>query len=198
MPAKTINAIIKCSECEGLLVWQTSLLGIRYPGILWTDLKYESMNDEEPFIKCPHCSKVFEPREANVVEMKKFLDFNLEENEVACDFPVFEDYIDILKNRALSNELEKKIRIAAVHAFNDNRRDKKSDLELTVEARENIIKLLPMCESPLFLAELHRELGNFEEAKKVIECTENKGTLIYDLINELIKQQSTKIDGVEY
>ncbi|MBD3795434.1 MAG: hypothetical protein IE881_05810 [Epsilonproteobacteria bacterium] len=55
-----------------------------------------------------------------------------------------------------------------------------------------------MCESPLFLAELHRELGNFEEAKKVIECTENKGTLIYDLINELIKQQSTKIDGVEY
>lgn len=198
MPAKTINAIIECSECEGLFVWQTSLLGIRYPGVLWTDLKFESMNDKEPFIKCPHCGEVVESEEANVIEMKKFLDFNLAEEEIECLFPTFENYMNILKSKILSNELEKKMRIATMHAFNDKRRNNDSDLELTTAAKNNIILLLPMCEHPLYIAELHRELGNFDEASRIMESIEEKESTIYKLIDKLIKEQSTKIDGAEY
>ena len=49
-----------------------------------------------------------EPQKSNIVSTKIFLDFNLEEDEVECTFPVFEDYIHILKNNSLSTELEKK------------------------------------------------------------------------------------------
>ena len=196
MPAKTINAIIKCDKCEGLLVWQTSLLGIKYPGTLWTDLKYESLNDEEPFIKCPHCSYILEPREANVVAMKKFLDFNLEENEVTCTLPTFEDYMDVLKTSILSSSVEKKMRIATVHAFNDKRRY--DDLELTTDAKDNILKLLPVLENKLFIAELYRELGCFEEAYKTICSIEKTDSVIYMLIYKLIELENTKVYKESY
>lgn len=198
MPAKTINAIIKCNECRKLLVWQTSMLGIRYSGTLWTDLKYESMNDEEPFIKCPHCKVVMEPQKANIVSMKAFLDFNLTKDEVPCEFPIFEDYLSILENDSLNKELEKKIRIAMVHAYNDKRRYEDKGLGLSAEAKENIINLLPMCEEPLFIAELHRELGNFEEASSAMKFIVKKDTPIYELIDKLIAEKATNIVGVKY
>lgn len=132
-----------------------------------------------------------EPRKANVVVTKAFLDFDLEDNEVPCEFPVFEDYIDVLNSASLDKKVEKKMRIATVHAYNDKRRHDNKDLSLSIEAKENIIKLLPMCENPLFIAELYRELGEFEKANSAIKAITEKDLPIYKLIAKLIAEKVT-------
>lgn len=88
------------------------------------------------------------------------------------------------------------MRIVAVYVFNDKRRYENYDLKLSEDAIENMIKLLPMCKEPLFIAELHRELGEFEEASQIMKSIDNKDIPIYKLIDKLIKEKSTKTGSV--
>jgi hypothetical protein len=168
--------------------------GARY----WTDGKVDTpMLPETPHVVvCPHCGKVDWLRNLNEVgEIPGPRGFGvpLPEYDLTFDglpffdLPTGDDYLGFLESTELIHDQEFYLRWTYWHLMNDARRKSSALLPLGIDEVENLQRLLELLTSPsesarLTIAEIYRELGDFDACAK---------TLDYDFSDEHIPLAQT-------
>jgi len=172
-----LTMIKKCSACSGLIKEVTMTSGNTFGAIFWTDGKREApMLPEEPWlVKCPHCDGVVWIDELDEVAEIEPFDVNDEyENAWPYEEPTFQDYLATIQMSEYERDKECYLRVRAWWAGNDTRRlpgnrgqalsgDEIDNLEMLYN------KLEPSNENDrIMMAEIKRELGQFEAAEAML------------------------------
>jgi hypothetical protein len=172
--------------------------GARY----WTDGKVDTpMLPVTPHVVvCPHCGKVdWLKNLAEVGEIPGPRGFDVPRPQYDKSFddlpflvlPCGDDYLGFLESEELSGELshdrEYYLRWLYWHLMNDSRRRGSEFQPLGIDEVENLQRLLVMQNSDsessrLTIAEIHRELGDFDACAKMLD---------YDFSDELIPLAQT-------
>jgi len=177
--------IKKCNRCDGLMKQRTIASGNNFGARHWTDGKVDApMLPETPFVVvCPHCGKVDWLK--NLVEVGEIpgprgFGVPLPEYDLSFDdlpffnVPTGDDYLDFLESTELINDQELYLRWTYWHLMNDPRRKSSELLPLGIDEVENLQRLLELLKSPsestrLTIAEIYRELGDFEACEKMLD-----------------------------
>lgn len=190
--------IKKCNRCDGLMKQRTIASGNNFGARYWTDGKIDTpMLYETPLVVvCPHCRKVQwlkdlvqvgeipGPRGFGVSLPEYDLSFD---DQPFLDEPSGDDYLGFLESVELIHDQELYLRWTYWHLMNDARRKSSAVQPLGIDEVENLQRLLELLKSPsestrLTVAEIHRELGNFESCAKMLD---------YDFSDEFIPVAQT-------
>lgn len=177
--------IKKCKSCEGLMKQRTIASGNTFGARYWTDGKVEaSMLPLTPSaVRCPHChSLLWISSLEEVGEIPGSRGFGVPRPEYDRSFdshPFIEnletdDYWTALRKAELSKDQEVYLRTMYWRLMNDSRRGNHIPIALSEEEQVNLRNLLPLVyemdeSSRLIRAEIHRELGEFEECEKALD-----------------------------
>jgi hypothetical protein len=161
---------------------------------LWTDGKLDApmLPDQPRLVKCRHCgSLVWIEEEKQVGEIDPLCsenpDIDAFEGARPAKTPTLRDYVGFLKAGISDKEKERYVRLRAWWAGNDRRRESNEAKPFTSFESNNLrafITLLPESDDDdrLMKAEALRELGQFEEAEKLLDA---------EFEDELMKAVST-------
>ena len=148
--------------------------------------------------KCTHCDTIFWLADIEQIGSYSFGDKNNEEWE-AAESAIFLDIDDLFRALTLDDVVAEKddelfIRKSIWWAYNDRVRNGEKlheSLEDEIKWRENINQLMNLFDSDvdydkIFIAELYRNIGNFEECIRIIDSISSA-----DLgwVNEAIKKE---------
>lgn len=178
--------IKKCSHCAGLMKERTIASGNNFGARYWTDGKADaSMLPLTPSaVRCPHCHAllwVSSLKEVGEIPGPRGFGVPRPEYDLAFDALPFiekleaDDYLMALRKGELPKDQEAYLRTMYWRLMNDPRRRSKTPIAFSAEEQENLRSLLPLVfetdePSRLMRAEIHRELGEFEECEKVLDC----------------------------
>ncbi|RLB36823.1 MAG: hypothetical protein DRH12_15255 [Deltaproteobacteria bacterium] len=200
--------IKKCSACSGLIEEYTILSGNTFYAKYWTDGKCEApmLPDQPWLVKCPHCqSLIWIDEQEKVAEINELsLDTNADYDQAEpYDMPGLEDYFGILEKNKLTREKELYVRIRAWWAGNDERREVKSiPKDISDVERSNLQVLVNMLDTSddndcIMIAEIKRELGDFEGAIAVLEKTfPGELSQAASIIRELARNQYSFVEEI--
>ena len=160
----------KCSQCSGVIKIEQLNSGNTFGATYWTDGRMEApmLPDSFWLVKCPHCNALIEIDKLEKTQKKSGAKKYLE--------PELDDYYKVLKAGKLSKEKERYLRIRAWWKSNDKRRGSQGNLSLSDDEKDNLnrlFKLLSSGEHDLTKAEIKRELGEFDAAKKILDQSTN-------------------------
>ena len=176
------SIIRKCSTCTGLIIQPTILSGNTLGARFWTDAyRHAPMLPELPaMVMCPHCETPVWLGELEAVGTiiatdKRHKAFPDAQHHAA---PTFEDYIQKLDEEAADGAKAKYLRVNAWWAGNHPRRKGRSVPPLFADEKDNLRALAPLLDETvehdrLMIAEVMRELGEFEDAWR--RCSEPFG-----------------------
>jgi hypothetical protein len=226
IPGPTI--IRRCNSCQGLLKAKSILSGNTGGAQYWTDGEMQArMLPRTPgLIKCSHCSSIQWTEELEEVDsfstyigfaalFDKSPEFEAKENEEKLKGILYEtlpyyDQPNALElfdfaNAVLPLEKQLQIRLLAWRKGNDDRRNSDKFNPLTKFELDNLEKILQLMRdqnqfSNLIYAEVLRELGRYEESRRVIETnsygeSENK---VAQFLLELIDQRDSQVCQIKF
>lgn len=182
-PGPTV--IKKCNRCDGLMKQRTIASGNNFGARYWTDGKVDApMLPETPHVVvCPHCQKVdWLKNLAEIGEIPGPRGFGvpLPEYDLAFDdlpffdAPTGDDYLGFLESTELIHDQEFYLRWTYWHLMNDARRNSSVLQPLGIDEVENLQRLLLLLKATsestrLTIAEIHRELGEFDACAKMLD-----------------------------
>ncbi len=185
--------IKKCNSCKGLMKQRTIASGNTLGAKYWTDGKVDApmLPITPEVVACPHCRKVQwindleevgeipGPRGFGVTRPEYDKTFD---HQPFIELPLADDYLEFLKSGERRNDQEIYLRSMYWHLMNDKRRQESVSIPLINDEVENLKRLLillePVTESMrITIAEIHRELGDFDSCAKSLD---------YDFSSEFI------------
>jgi hypothetical protein len=177
----------KCPKCKNIVTKGSLLSGNTFGAKLYSDGKQMApMLPEYPtIVKCQNCESFFWLKDENEIKSKK-------ENADKAKFLTSEEYLEAIDSKYYKNEDELKFfRIRLWWSYNDNARENE-DIHLS-EIDQNIyenncvelIKILDQEEinEKIMVAELYKNLGDFDDCKKTLETFDEKFNWIKELMN---------------
>jgi hypothetical protein len=188
IPGPTI--LIKCPHCGGYAKKETLLSGNTFGASLWSDCKQiASMLPEFPqVVLCKHCNQFYWVEDAKEVDSIWLWDrkrYSKEKelkwaNTKFIEFPTYEEYLQCLESDAIRNRSDEKyVRIQLWWLSNDHIRGKyplinlfrNKMIEFNCINIESLLDLLDQVNTTELIkkAEIHRNLGRFDESKALIE-----------------------------
>jgi len=206
--------ILRCPNCSGLFKDQEFASWNTFNAVFYTDGYCDGpfTARNELFVKCPECSNMICKDKAELVRVVSstfddFFDYDRDkENELnetlrqikGCHGPTLQDYYSHVKDYELPPDHEKYIRTIIWWLENDKRRNVAiDDIEILSESeRINLEKLLQLFDENnendlLSRVEIFRELGNFEEAKKLLKRSfDEKYSKTVEKFQELIEEKN--------
>jgi hypothetical protein len=204
IPGPTI--IRECSACGKYIAEGTIVSGNTFGARLWTDGKLDApmLPDEPRLVKCRHCgSLVWIEEEKQVGEIDPWCSENpgndAFEDARPAKTPTLRDYVGFLKAGISDKEKERYVRLRAWWAGNDGRRKSNKTKPLTSFESNNLrafATLLPEADDNdrLMKAEALRELGQFEEAEKLLAAEfESEFAKVVSTIRELNEKRNAGV-----
>lgn len=177
--------IIECPECGKSLGMQNHVNKSSYGMNLYSDgnCKGKYFEKEINITSCPNCASYFWLTDAKQIGLK-VNDPKTEGNELIVKFPNKKDFEEIIKFKSLKNstEKEKYIRTQIWQIHNFELYQKKSiDQEYYTENVNQLIELIHPNEELdlLTLAELNRNIGNFEKCLSLLEKCSSEDLRIF-------------------
>ncbi len=137
--------------------------------------------DQPWLVKCPYCQALIWIDELeNLGEIEAFSDSETYKDTKSYNVPELQDYFAALKKCNIDREKEQYIRLRAWWAGNDKRRYADNIKEkLSEEERRNLQALENMLDpsddnNRIMIAEIKRELGQFEDADNLLSKSLDK------------------------
>ena len=173
----------ECPLCFGKYTHSSMLSGNTFGAKFWPDGKMDApMMPEYPaYVGCPHCKASFWVENTKIVksfgynEEREIPDLTLDSNQNPIPYkdPTKKIYLQGLEDLHITKENEIYLRSKLMQIYNDVNRDKKIQHPATEEQIQNWNRLLDILDpndsqEKLLKVEVYREMGNFEEAKKVL------------------------------
>lgn len=170
-----ISKILICPFCKGEKPILEPLFGHSLGGTLWSDTKtiYPAMPEISMVQRCPHCGKYY-------------FAFNVESKEGDADsddqgnltYEQIKEAINQYDQVVLEQEDEITLRLLFVQIYNDTfqREDVVHDAQPTAAdkalLRKQVLRLEQIWDNAedLLRAELYREIGEFEQATKILDA----------------------------
>jgi len=173
------SIIRRCSGCSGLIIQPTILSGNTIGARFWTDAYQRApmLPDLPAMVRCPHCEAlvwISELKHVGAVDAKDKRHKAFPDAQHYAP-PTFEDYIQKLDEEVADGAKAKYLRVNAWWAGNHPRRKGRSVPPLFADERDNLRALAPLLDETiehdrLMMAEVMRELGEFEDAWR--RCSE--------------------------
>lgn len=195
------DQIIACPKCNGLAKYMTLMSGNTFGACVWTDGKqFAPMLPHPPaVVKCLHCGECYwlnKAKEVGSVEPWSGKDQSGDPAWTAAmelQEPTEEEYYQALeKGLATDREQERDVRILAWRRRNDAFRYDSADqadgaTSASAACRRNLDALRGLLNAfyqndMVMIAEIHRELGEFDAALKVLE------TITLDEYSDIVRQ----------
>lgn len=188
------SRILTCPHCGGQKEVLSLMSGNTFNAIYWSDGKMDA--PMYPVVssvqKCPHCEKYFYPHKQEAVYSKDNWSFELG----SLNFEECMEAIAQFEAEGMSEDEEINDRVLAVFAFNDKYYREKAAQETPTEKDrmlfvDNIKKLLTLVntdETPVFVAELYREIGEFDTAKSLIKLDDIQDDFVMARAEGILKR----------
>ncbi len=175
--------ILQCPECKKLIKRRTLASGNTFGAKHYSDDKVEAPHlPALPVLsKCTHCDTIFWLEDIEEIGSYSYGETKDEEWE-AAEYAKFLDIDDLFRALTLDDVVAEKndemfIRKSIWWAYNDRvRKGEKlhGDAEDESKWRDNIHRLMALFDrevdyEKIFIAELNRNLGNFEECVRIID-----------------------------
>lgn len=201
IPGQTL--ILQCPECESLLQRETLMSGNTFDAIHYSDYKTEAPHlPSLPIIsKCNRCNTIFWLDKLKKIGSYSYGKTNQEDWEAAeiAGFLNIEDLFRALNTKGIVSEKEDElyIRQNIWWAYNDRVRNGNNLFESSEDElkwRNNINHMMALLDpndenEKMFIAELHRNLGNFEDCQSIMDSIRSSD---YDWIKEPIRLECKK------
>jgi hypothetical protein len=185
------------------------LSGNTFGAKFWPDGKMDApMMPEYPaYVGCPHCKGNFWVEDTKVVksfgydEEREIPDLTLDPNQNPIPYkdPTIKIYLQGLDDLNITKENEIYLRSKLMQIYNDVNRDQKVQ-QPAIEAQiENWNRLLVILDSndsqeKLLKVEIYREMGNFEEAKKIFTGEFDEEYMdTMDILDKLIEAHDSRV-----
>lgn len=170
-----ISKILVCPYCKGEKAVSEILFGHSLGGTLWSDMKtvYPMMPEISPIQRCPHCGKYY-------------FAFNVESKEGDADsddqgnltYEQIKEAVNQYDQVVLEQEDEITLRLLFVQIYNDTFQREGIAHEAQPTAadkallRKQVLRLEQIWDNAedLLRAELYREIGEFEQATKILDA----------------------------
>ena len=205
-PGPTIIKI--CSECSGLIAEDTIISGNTFGATFWTDGKRDApmLPDQSWFVICPHCqTSIWIDEQEEAGEIEAFSKNEKYKDAKPYRTPILNDYFNQLNIGNLDRNKEQYLRFRAWWAGNDERRKiGATKNELSDEEKVNIEGLYRMLDfsddnDRIMMAEIKRELGEFDDAEAIIKETfANEFTEAVTIIKELIEKKELFVAEINF
>jgi len=195
-PGPTI--IRKCSSCTKRFSQQTLKSGNTIGARFWTDGKVDApmLPDLPWLVKCPNCGALLWLDEQKKVG--QIWPESEKRKRVPAPYfttPSADDYLALLQDETLSRERKRYLRRRAWWAGNDGRREAQDKQPLSEKETRNLAALAALlsetdADDRLTKAEVFRELGQFQEAKRLLSvCFDVEFSLDVLNIKELVERE---------
>jgi len=173
----------ECPHCHGHFTQNSMASGNTFGAKFWPDGKMDApmMPSYPAYVGCPHCPASFwleDTKEVGSISWGEEIEISdlgsksvQQKNHVRYKSPSEEIYIQGLREANLSTEKEIYLRSKLMQLYNDVNRDQKIQKPASEAQIANWNRLLEILgsietEEKLLKVEIHREMGNFDEAKK--------------------------------
>jgi hypothetical protein len=202
------NYIIKCPYCSNLLSKRSLRSGNTIGSKLYSDTKRISpmLPDFPAITKCEKCQNIFWINEAEEIGNYEFsVPSNKQDWEKAqrVTFLSYQEYYSVLKTKLIRSKADEIfIRIRILWEYNDSYRKGRTSHQSNegkLKKTENIEALIALLDKndvnqKLLIAELYRNLGNFDEAINLLNTIDNdKLNSIKERMIEECKKQNTLV-----
>ncbi len=191
-----------CSFCPGLIIKKSLRSGNTFGAVYWTDGKMSApmLPTMLKFVKCPHCKTLlWIDEQKTVVRGRKGVLYAQRKYGAKLYLePELEDYFKALEQTNISLEKEIYLRFHAWWKGNDQRRyEDKEKVPMSEKEKDNLIELyelLSIDKYHIAMAEIKRELGEFDKAKEILNNnSSSKSKQVEILIIKLIKQRDSNV-----
>lgn len=178
-------SLLRCPHCSARKEVLQLMSGNTIGATLWSDTKHIApMLPSVSYIqRCPECGKYFFYTQE--VKAGTSHSYGFQTGELPLEY-----LKEALAELQPTGSDEQTLRINILWAFNDRYGDKEQSAIPAAEWEyhmDNVQHLLQMNLDTLFRAELHREIGDFEQAIQLFEAIEVEEEL-KDIHGELLKQ----------
>ncbi len=162
--------LLKCPQCGTQKKVMSLMSGNTFGAQIWSDCKRIApmLPQNDPIVKCPHCNYYYwiHKQPSSYSENEYFTTPN------SLSFIEWNEALIQLQNDVTIEE-ERTIRIHLLWAFNDTIRHEEDTLpEHETLFISNVLRLLEIMDwtsgNLLFKAELHREIGQFDECLTIL------------------------------
>ncbi|CAM8354868.1 hypothetical protein MCESTEH50_00155 [Candidatus Methylopumilus universalis] len=199
----------ECPHCSGKFTQPTMASGNTFGAKFWPDGKIDApmMPDYPAYVSCPYCKGTFWVEDTKVVksigydEEREIPDLTLDSNQNPIPYknPTRKIYLQGLDDLNISKENEVYLRSKLMQLFNDVNRDQKEQRPAIAAQIENWNRLLKILDpkdtqEKLLRVEIYREMGNFEEAKKVLAGELDEEYMdTMDILDKLIEARDSRV-----
>jgi len=205
IPGPTL--IKKCSDCAQFIEQDTIISGNTMGAKVWTDGWQDApmMPDQPQLVACPHCKALLwlhDLEQAGEIEpwgeKKKF------SGSRPYDVPGFNTYMEFLEKGVSDPGKERYLRLRAWWAGNDTRRETEHKAPLSEAERTNLTAAAGLLdevdqEDRLMKAEIMRELGRFDEAKKLLDKPfDHEYVQAQEIIRDLVVQKNPFVTEMRF
>jgi len=199
----------ECPHCFGKYTHSSMLSGNTFGAKFWPDGKTDApMMPEYPaYVGCPHCKASFWVEDTKVVksfgynEEREIPDIILDSNQNPIPYkdPTKKIYLHGLEDLNITKENEIYLSSKLMQIYNDVNRDQKVQKPAITAQIENWNRLLEILDpndtqEKLLKVEIYREMGNFEEAKKVFTGEFDEEYMdTMDILDKLIEAHDSRV-----
>ena len=170
-----IAKILICPFCKGEKAVSEILFGHSLGGTLWSDMKtiYPAMPEISLVQRCPHCGKYYFPYKVESKEGNEDSD-----DQGNLTYEQIKEAVNQYAQVVLEQEDEIVLRLLFVNIYNDTfqREGVAHEAQPTADDkmlfRKQVLRLLQIWDyaEDLQRAELYREIGEFEQAVKILDA----------------------------
>ncbi len=180
-----------CSDCAQAIEIRPLLSGNPVGGDLWSDGYMDTpfLPEQQLLGACPHCSAIVFLASLEPYSLTAGLDPSVNyQFEPLC----LEDYDRLIENlHHIAEDHHAYLRIKYWHMGNHPRRNQDADAALSENERDNLIALLELLgnDDPdrLMQAEIYRELGDFDNANRILSNP------FYPQVNDIVLRLRTLV-----
>lgn len=184
------NSIVyTCPHCgTKKAVWDI-MSGNTFNTTLWSDCKRHSpMMEVASFVqRCPSCKHYFMTSTTTCHEANSCYTFNRGE----LPYSNLKEALDELQAAGLTEKDEFTVRLMVLHAYNDLYGTAECDAIPAEERqyiRENILRLIPLCQDNMLKAELYREIGDFKMCISILPAGSTLSDFLRNLADDIRKR----------
>jgi len=189
--------LYKCPKCEKIVSKGSLISGNTCGAKLYSDGKQIApMLPEFPaIVKCKYCNTFYWLNKENEINIGN-------ENADRAAFLSVDEYYELINSDIIKNEKKLKfLRIRLWWAFNDKLRNNKNENLSENEQiiyEQNCLKLIETLDQEdinekIMVAELYRNLGNFEKCESILAGIDDKFNWLKELLIKECKNNNSKI-----